>query len=44
MRQAKPRKVFVQANTVLEGDEVVLREYEATAEGMIRSFAEREYI
>ena len=44
VRQAKPRKVFVQANTVLEGDEVVLREYEASAEGMIRSFAEREYI
>jgi dipeptidyl-peptidase-3 len=36
--------VFVQANTVLEGDEVVLREYEASAEGMMRSFAEREYI
>ena len=47
VRQAKPRKVFVQANTVLEeggGGEVVLREYEATPEGMIRSFAEREYI
>lgn len=44
IRQAKPRKVFVQANTVVEGDGVVLREYEATPEGMIRSFAEREYI
>lgn len=45
IRQAKPRKVFVQANTVVEGDgSVGLREYEASAEGMIRSFVEREYI
>lgn len=44
MRQAKPRKVFVQANTVIEGDDVVLKEYEPTPEGMIRSFAERDYI
>lgn len=44
IRQAKPRKVFVQANTILEGDEVVLKEYEATPEGMIQSFAERDYI
>ncbi|KAF7512386.1 hypothetical protein GJ744_001321 [Endocarpon pusillum] len=36
------RKVFVQANTVLEGGEVVLREYEASMEGMIQSFAERD--
>ncbi|KAL2000149.1 hypothetical protein VTN02DRAFT_3488 [Thermoascus thermophilus] len=36
-----PRKVFVQANTVLEGDKVVLKEYEPTLEGMIQSFAER---
>ncbi|KAL1952756.1 hypothetical protein VTO42DRAFT_4279 [Malbranchea cinnamomea] len=36
-----PRKVFVQANTVLEGDQVVLKEYEPTLEGMIRSYAER---
>lgn len=44
IRQAKPRKVFVQANTVLEGDKVILKEYEATPEGMIQSFAERDYI
>lgn len=44
IRQAKPRKVFVQANTVLEGDKVVLKEYEATPEGMIQSFVERNYI
>ena len=30
IRQAKPRKVFVQANTFLEGDKVVLKEYEGT--------------
>jgi dipeptidyl-peptidase III len=40
-----PRKVFVQANTVVDGDgKAVLKEYEPTAEGMIRSFAERTYI
>ena len=44
LRQAKPRKVFVQANTFLEGDSVKLVEYEASPEGMIKSFAEREYI
>jgi dipeptidyl-peptidase III len=37
-----PRKVFVQANTVLEGEKVVLKEYEPTLEGMIQSFAERD--
>ncbi|KAK5937926.1 hypothetical protein PMZ80_010055 [Knufia obscura] len=38
-----PRKVFVQANTVLEGDgSVTLREYDATPEGMVRSFVERD--
>ena len=44
IRQAKPRKVFVQANTFLEGGKIVLKEYEATPVDMIRSFAEREYI
>ncbi|EMD00837.1 hypothetical protein BAUCODRAFT_62079 [Baudoinia panamericana UAMH 10762] len=44
LRQAKPRKVFVQANTVLEGDKVVLKEYEPTPEGMIQSFVDRDYI
>lgn len=44
LRQAKPRKVFVQANTYLEGDQVVLKEYEATPEGMIQSFVDRDYI
>ncbi|KAL2845378.1 peptidase family M49-domain-containing protein [Aspergillus pseudodeflectus] len=36
-----PRKVFVQGNTVLEGDEVILKEYEPSLEGIIQSFAER---
>ncbi|KAF2401290.1 dipeptidyl-peptidase III [Trichodelitschia bisporula] len=39
-----PRKVFVQANTVVEDGKVGLREYEATPQGMIRSYAERTYI
>ncbi len=40
----QPRKVFVQANTFVENGTAVLKEYEATAEGMIQSFAERTYI
>ncbi|KAK3056253.1 hypothetical protein LTR09_002760 [Extremus antarcticus] len=44
IRQAKPRKVFVQVNTILEGDSVVLKEYEATPAGMIQSFVDRDYI
>ena len=44
IRQAKPRKVFVQANTVLNGDSVVLKEYEATPEGLIQSFVDRDYV
>ncbi|KAJ9648287.1 hypothetical protein H2199_001140 [Coniosporium tulheliwenetii] len=37
----EPKPVFVQANTFLEGDEVVLKEYEPTKEGVIQSWAER---
>ncbi|KAK5002017.1 hypothetical protein LTR28_011939, partial [Elasticomyces elasticus] len=44
LRRAVPRKVYVQANTFIEGDKVVLKEYPATAEGMIQSYAERTYI
>jgi dipeptidyl-peptidase-3 len=37
-----PRKVFVQANTVLQDDgKILLKEYEPTLEGMVRSYAER---
>lgn len=42
MKNKQPRKVYVQANTELQADgTVVLKEYDATLEGMIRSFAER---
>lgn len=44
LRRKTPRKVFVQANTVLEGEAPVLKEYAATPEGMIQSYAERTYI
>nr|XP_060614608.1 dipeptidyl peptidase 3 [Anolis sagrei ordinatus] len=35
------RKLFVQANTRLEGDDVVLVQYESSAAGLIRSFRDR---
>ncbi|KAL1306715.1 hypothetical protein AAFC00_005382 [Neodothiora populina] len=41
---AQPRKVFVQANTVVADGKVVLKEYEPTAEGMIQSYVDRDYI
>ena len=44
LRQKKPRKVFVQANTYLEGDGVALKDYEPTQEAMIQSFVDRDYI
>lgn len=45
LSKKQPRKVFVQANTVLGKDgNVELKEYDSTPEGMILSFAEREYI
>ncbi|KAI9713846.1 MAG: hypothetical protein M1820_000576 [Bogoriella megaspora] len=44
LRQKQPRKVYVQANTVVKGNDVVLKEYDATPEGMIQSFADRNYI
>lgn len=49
LRKKVPRKVFVQASTVLvDGPDgrkhVSLREYEPTACGMIRSYAERTYV
>lgn len=36
-----PPLVFTHANTFLEGDEVVLREYAPTVEGVIQSWADR---
>ncbi|KAK7528961.1 peptidase family M49-domain-containing protein [Phyllosticta citriasiana] len=44
LAKKQPRKVFVQASTVVEGGKVALKEYEPTVEGMIQSYAEREYI
>ncbi|EEA27969.1 dipeptidyl peptidase, putative [Talaromyces marneffei ATCC 18224] len=44
LQKKVPRKVFVQANTQLEGDKVVLKEYEPTLEGLIQSYAERDTI
>lgn len=37
----QPRKMFVQANTFLTDDELVLKTYDATHEGLIQSFVER---
>lgn len=36
-----PPLVFIHANTFIEGDKVVLKEYGPTAEGVIQSWAER---
>ncbi|KAF2267090.1 dipeptidyl-peptidase III [Lojkania enalia] len=44
LRKKTPRKVFVQANTVVQGGQVRLREYEASAKGMVQSFVDREYV
>jgi dipeptidyl-peptidase-3 len=41
LAQQEPRWVFVQANTFLRGNEVALKEYAATAEGVVQSWAER---
>lgn len=43
MKKKQPRKVFVQANTFIDdAGKVTLKHYDATPEGMIKSFAERE--
>lgn len=44
LRNKQPRKVFVQANTVLDEatGKVELKEYAASVEGMIQSYAERD--
>jgi len=43
LRNKQPRKVFVQANTVLDEKtgKVQLVEYQPSLEGMIKSYAER---
>ncbi|KAB5563119.1 peptidase family M49-domain-containing protein [Coniochaeta sp. 2T2.1] len=42
LAQKQPRWVFVQANTFLHGDEVVLKEYDATLQGVVQSWVERD--
>jgi len=37
----QPRRIMVQCNTSLEGDNVILQEYEETAEGSVQSFLDR---
>lgn len=37
-----PPMVFAHANTFLDGDNVTLKEYEPTVEGIIQSWAERQ--
>lgn len=41
LAKKQPKWVYVQANTFLDGEEVVLKEYEPTVEGVIQSWAER---
>jgi len=41
LRKKLPRKIFVQPNTVLVDDKVVLKEYPLTPSGVIQSFVER---
>ncbi|EJD05931.1 aflatoxin-detoxifizyme [Fomitiporia mediterranea MF3/22] len=42
LKKKQPRKAFVQPNTFVVDDEVVLKEYPLTAEGAIESFIERK--
>jgi dipeptidyl-peptidase-3 len=44
LKNKQPRKVFVQANTYLDEatGTVTCKQYDATPEGMIQSWAERE--
>ncbi|XP_071446731.1 dipeptidyl peptidase 3 [Hetaerina americana] len=41
MAHKQPRKMFVQANTFIKGDEIELRNYDSTHEGLIQSWVER---
>jgi dipeptidyl-peptidase III len=41
LAQKPPPLVFVQANTFLDGERVILKEYEPTFKGIIQSWAER---
>jgi len=44
LRKKTPRKVFVQANTFEKNGKVELKEYEASAKGIIQSYADRDYV
>lgn len=44
LKKKTPRKVFVQANTVEKNSKVELKEYEASAKGLIESYADRAYV
>ena len=41
LAKKQPRRQFVQPNTFVEGDNVVLKEYPLTTAGVIQSFVER---
>jgi len=41
LKKKLPRKIFIQPNTFIENDEVVLKEYPLTSVGVIESFIER---
>ncbi|KAF9818936.1 hypothetical protein IEO21_02474 [Rhodonia placenta] len=42
LKKKLPRKIFVQPNTFIDNDEVVLKEYPLTPAGVIESFIERQ--
>ena len=42
LTQKQVNWLFVQANTFLDGDEVLLKEYDPTPEGIFQSWAERD--
>lgn len=41
LAKKQPKWAFVHANTFLDGDEVTLKEYEPTPQGIFQSWAER---
>jgi dipeptidyl-peptidase III len=41
LKKRAPRKIFVQPNTFVKGEDVVLKEYPLTPAGSIESFIER---
>lgn len=42
LRQKPPQRLFVQPNTFLDGDRVIMKEYDTTCEGMVQSWYERK--